>query len=205
MTGFGLPANTRGPAPKRRRCTNAVYPISDLVLLPNLISLTRLPLALAFPFCVKWPLAALALLVVAGGTDVLDGWLARRRGETTAMGALVDPLADKIFVAVVIATLVIEQLIPAWVVLLLVTREIGQVVLLAWRMARSHRESGAGSGQPLANLPGKLTTALQFASVATALVIGSWVAPLFVLTAVVGTTAAISYWSRELDPIAGPG
>jgi len=76
---------------------------------------------------------------VAGATDVLDGWLARHRGETTATGALIDPLTDKIFVAVVVATLAINQLIPAWSVPLLVTRELGQVALLAWTTAISPR------------------------------------------------------------------
>jgi cardiolipin synthase (CMP-forming) len=172
----------------------------DLVRLPNLVSLTRLPLAAAFPFCVDWPPVALALLVVAGGTDVLDGWLARRRGETTAMGALIDPLADKIFVAVVVVTLVVDQLIPVWGVVLLLTREIGQVALFAWTTAISHRKlRGLPRNRPMASLPGKLTTALQFASVGTALVFGAWVAPLFALTAVVGMAAAVGYWSRELD------
>jgi cardiolipin synthase (CMP-forming) len=179
---------------------SATLSTRDLVRLPNLVSLTRLPLAAAFPFCLEWPLVALGLLAVAGGTDVLDGWLARRRGETTATGALLDPLADKIFVAVVIATLTIAQLIPVWGVLLLVTREVGQVALLVWTLAISHRKLRAPPEErPMASLPGKLTTALQFASVATALVVGSWVVPLFVLTAVAGIGAAIGYWSRELD------
>lgn len=172
----------------------------DLVRLPNLVSLTRLPLAAAFPFCANWPPVAVGLLVVAGGTDVLDGWLARRRGETTTTGAFVDPLADKIFVAVVVATLAIDQLIPVWSVLLLVTREVGQVALFAWTMGTAHRKlRGPPDKGPMASLPGKLTTALQFASVAATLVIGSWVAPLFVLTAVAGIGAAVGYWSRELD------
>lgn len=165
--------------------------------LPNLVSLARLPLAAAFPFCVAWPIAAVALLVVAGLTDVVDGWLARRRRETTAIGALIDPIADKIFVAVVIVTLVVERLIPAWAVVLLVTREIGQVVLILWRIA-TRRDQWAREDPPSVNLAGKLTTALQFASVATTLVIGSWVAPLYVLTAAVGATAAFAYGSVEL-------
>ena len=178
---------------------SATLSMRDLVRLPNLVSLARLPLAAAFPFCVDWPPVAVGLLAVAGGTDVLDGWLARRRGETTATGALLDPLADKIFVAVVIATLAITKLIPVWGVLLLVTREVGQVALIAWTMAISQRKlQGPPEKGPMASLPGKLTTTLQFASVATALVIGSWVAPLFVLTAVVGIGAAVGYWSREL-------
>jgi cardiolipin synthase (CMP-forming) len=171
----------------------------DLVRLPNLVSLTRLPLAAAFPFCASSPPVAFGLLAVAGATDVLDGWLARHRGETTATGALIDPLTDKIFVAVVVATLAINQSIPAWSVLLLATRELGQVALLAWTTAISQRKlRGPADSRPMASLSGKLTTALQFASVATALVAGSWAAPLFVLTAVVGIGAMAGYWSREL-------
>jgi hypothetical protein len=68
-------------------------------------------------------------------------------------------------------------------------------------LARRRGETTATGAllDPLASLPGKLTTALQFASVATALVVGSWVAPLFVLTAIAGIGPAIGYWARELD------
>jgi cardiolipin synthase (CMP-forming) len=187
---------------KPRLAANVRYPIGDLVRLPNLVSLARLPLAAAFPFCVSWPPVALAVLGIAGGTDVLDGWLARRRGETTAMGALIDPLADKLFVTVVVVTLVLEQLIPAWVVVLLATREIGQIGLFVWTLLRSSR-SGAPKTRRRVNLPSKLTTAFQFASVATVLAIGSWVAPLFVLTALLGMSAAVAYWFVELQSNAG--
>jgi cardiolipin synthase (CMP-forming) len=157
----------------------------------------------AFPFCVTRPTVAVTLLVVAAATDVVDGWLARRRGETTAIGALLDPIADKIFVAVVIATLVVAGLMPVWAVGLLLTREIGQVGLLISRIATFDEKSTRKP--PPASLPGKLTTALQFVSMATAFVVGSWVPPLFALTAVVGVIAAFGYWSDELCHVAERG
>jgi CDP-diacylglycerol--glycerol-3-phosphate 3-phosphatidyltransferase len=198
-SGFSLDAGASVAA--KRRSPGARYALSDLARLPNLVSLARLPLAVAFPFCVSRPAVAVAVLVVAGGTDVLDGWLARRRGETTPLGALLDPIADKIFVAVVIITLVVERLIPAWAALLLVTREMGQSALLVGRIA-ARRAKWAHEHPPPANLAGKLTTALQFAGVVTALLIGSWFAPLFVSTAIVGAAAAFAYWRSERGPVA---
>ena len=60
---------------------------------PNLLSLSRLPLAAAFLMTSETP-ARLALIGTASATDMLDGWLARR-GHPTRVGALLDPVADK--------------------------------------------------------------------------------------------------------------
>ena len=65
--------------------------------LPNVVSLSRLVLAAAF-VALRAPSSRLALLVVASATDFLDGWLARRRHATTRSGALIDPIADRLFV-----------------------------------------------------------------------------------------------------------
>jgi phosphatidylglycerophosphate synthase len=75
--------------------------------LPNTISLSRVVLALAFVL-VSEPWDRIALIAVAGFTDFMDGWFARHdRSESTA-GALLDPLADRIFVLVAISTYLVE-------------------------------------------------------------------------------------------------
>ena len=75
--------------------------------LPNTISLSRVVLALAFVL-VSGPWDRIALIAVAGLTDFLDGWLARHDRSESTTGALLDPLADRIFVLVAISTYLVE-------------------------------------------------------------------------------------------------
>jgi CDP-diacylglycerol--glycerol-3-phosphate 3-phosphatidyltransferase len=65
--------------------------------LPNAVSLSRLVLAVAF-VAIDDDAIRVALIVAAGFTDFLDGWLARRQHSTSSMGALIDPIADRVFV-----------------------------------------------------------------------------------------------------------
>ena len=69
----------------------------------NLVSLVRLPLAAAFVLWDRWE-ARVAVLVVAAASDLLDGWLARRFG-TSRLGAVLDPVTDKVFMITAFAML----------------------------------------------------------------------------------------------------
>jgi CDP-diacylglycerol---glycerol-3-phosphate 3-phosphatidyltransferase len=99
------------------------------VTLPDQLTLAR---ALAVPvvvvlFAWDFPDHALwATLVfgVAMATDQVDGWLARRWNQTSAFGSLLDPIADKVLVLVAFVMLVGEGVAPAWMVALIVAREI---------------------------------------------------------------------------------
>ncbi len=173
------------------------YRARDLLLVPGLLSLARIPLAILFPFVASRPLAALVVLVVSGATDVIDGWWARRYEQTTATGAAVDPITDKLFVASVVVTLVVTGKLAPIGVLLLATREIGELPLVLW-LAASHAARKARVEQPLANLPGKMATLLQFAAVGAALFGSPYTDGLLIATALVGTLAAASYWVREV-------
>jgi CDP-diacylglycerol---glycerol-3-phosphate 3-phosphatidyltransferase len=66
---------------------------------------------------------ATAVFVVAMATDQVDGWLARRRNQTSALGALLDPIADKVLVLAMLVMLVGEGVAPAWMVAAIVVRE----------------------------------------------------------------------------------
>ena len=66
---------------------------------------------------------ATALFAVAMATDWLDGWLARRSGSSSAMGSLLDPVADKILVLAVLIVLVDESVFAGWMVAAIVARE----------------------------------------------------------------------------------
>ena len=66
---------------------------------------------------------ATSLFIAAMATDQLDGWLARRQGRTTALGSLLDPIADKVLVMAALVMLIAEGVAPAWMVAAIVARE----------------------------------------------------------------------------------
>ena len=101
----------------------------DFLTISNLLSLSRIALALAFaivmvtdvPSAELWGLGLLLLAVV---TDKLDGDIARWLGQETTWGRILDPLADKIGVGVVSVVLVVRGLVPVWFVAFLVARDL---------------------------------------------------------------------------------
>jgi CDP-diacylglycerol---glycerol-3-phosphate 3-phosphatidyltransferase len=74
-----------------------------------------------FPNHAYW---ATIVFVAAMATDQIDGWLARRRGTSSPLGKLLDPVADKVLVLAALVTLIGEGVVPAWMVALIVVREI---------------------------------------------------------------------------------
>jgi CDP-diacylglycerol--glycerol-3-phosphate 3-phosphatidyltransferase len=101
------------------------------VNLPNSITLTRIcsiPLLIWLlstnhfrAFDGEQELLASALFIAASITDGIDGYLARRRGQITTMGILLDPLADKLLIAALVQFN--PSLVPAWVAVLIIARE----------------------------------------------------------------------------------
>src|SRR5579872_4229203 len=66
---------------------------------------------------------ALAIFWAAAATDMLDGYLARRWGQVTTIGTLLDPIADKLLISAALISLVQVRAVPAWMVVLIVGRE----------------------------------------------------------------------------------
>src|SRR5947207_5152542 len=94
--------------------------------LPNLISLGRLllvPLAISLILDGNY-WAAFWVFVVAGVSDALDGFIAKRFNRRTRLGALLDPLADKVLLVSVYVTLGVAGQIWAWLVVLVVFRDV---------------------------------------------------------------------------------
>jgi CDP-diacylglycerol--glycerol-3-phosphate 3-phosphatidyltransferase/cardiolipin synthase len=173
------------------------FSVRELGLLPNLLSLARLPLAALFVIFGDRPIPALSILFAAGLTDVLDGWLARRSGRATTTGAVVDPIADKAFALAVVVTLIVHGRLPAWGIPALLTREILEVPLALW-IALAPRFRGARLTGARANIPGKLATAVQFGAVLSAVALPAALPPLLAAAAVAGAAAGVSYWARQL-------
>ena len=104
--------------------------------IPNLITLGRI---LLVPVVV-WAIAsgrmqlAFLLFLVAAVSDGVDGYLAKRFGMTTELGAYLDPLADKVLIVSIYVTLGITGVIPLWIVILVASRDfmIVGAILLSW-------------------------------------------------------------------------
>ena len=127
--------------------------------LPNLLTFIRIlmiPLVLVLldrgsPVACFWAAVVYALAAI---TDMVDGWLARRSGLVSVLGKFLDPLADKLIVAAVLVWLVGMGRMPAWAVVLLLSREITITALRAIASSEG-LVIAAGAG-------GKFKTALQF-------------------------------------------
>jgi CDP-diacylglycerol--glycerol-3-phosphate 3-phosphatidyltransferase len=74
---------------------------------------------------VVWPheFLALAIFLAAAATDLLDGYLARRWGQITTVGMLLDPIADKLLISAALISLVQIRRVPAWMAVLIIGRE----------------------------------------------------------------------------------
>jgi CDP-diacylglycerol---glycerol-3-phosphate 3-phosphatidyltransferase len=96
--------------------------------LPNALTLLRIFLVpfLLVVLLTKFEgreMVALTIFWIATATDFFDGWLARRRGEITTLGTLLDPIADKLLISAAFVSLVELGLAPAWMVVVILGRE----------------------------------------------------------------------------------
>jgi cardiolipin synthase (CMP-forming) len=135
--------------------------------LPNLITLGRILLVPVVVWAIgsgQWQIAFLVFLI-AGVSDAVDGFLAKRLDMTSELGAHLDPLADKALIVSIYVALGITEAIPRWLVILVVSRDILIVggVMLAWFVGKPMRV------KPL--LVSKLNTVAQL--ILASLVLGS--------------------------------
>jgi cardiolipin synthase len=138
----------------------------DVVNLPNIITFARLcavPLAVWLVLQRQMALA-FGLFALAGLSDAVDGWLARRRGGS-ALGAMLDPVADKALLVSMFVTLAAIQVLPSWIAILVVFRDLVIVggLMVMWQLSMPVRI------KPL--LFSKLNTALQLLLVGVVLLL----------------------------------
>jgi CDP-diacylglycerol--glycerol-3-phosphate 3-phosphatidyltransferase len=167
------------------------------VNLPNALTLLRifivplLVVVLLTPFSENWfgvprHILGVLMFLAAALTDYLDGQIARRRGQVTRLGQLLDPIADKLLISAALISLVENQLAPAWAVVIIVGREfavtglrsiaaVEGLVIAASRMGKFKMlaqvatialliASSVGGKPPVANF-GKPFPAIEFWSV----------------------------------------
>ena len=130
----------------------------------DVVSVSRLLLAAGF-IVTRGAFARLAIVAIAGVTDVLDGWLARRRGETSPFGAIIDPAADRAFVVVVIGTLIADGVLTWAQTAVLLSRDLVTTLgVIAARTIPALRRL-----RLVARFSGKVVTALQFVALVVAI------------------------------------
>lgn len=96
--------------------------------LANKLTISRIFLTFVFMFFlfskgVVFKISALAVFIIASLTDFLDGYLAKKRGETSDFGKFMDPIADKVLVIAAFLAFVEMKLVPAWIVVIIIFRE----------------------------------------------------------------------------------
>lgn len=127
---------------------------------PNLLTILRLGLLPVFLWLVLGPredgIAALVLMGL-GITDYLDGYLARRLGQASRLGALLDPAVDRLYILATVTGLGLRDVIPVWLALLLPARD-----LLLWTLVPFLRSRGH-SALPVHFLGKAATAALLYA------------------------------------------
>src|SRR3989337_3411128 len=109
-----------------------------LVPLLVVVLLTRFP---------NWEFIGVAIFLAAALTDWLDGHIARRRRQITALGAWLDPIADKVLVGAAFIALVEMRLAPAWMVVIIVGREVTVTALRNIALMRGFSIAVSGFGK----------------------------------------------------------
>lgn len=111
---------------------------SRVFTVPNLISVLRLFAIPVFLYLVwtERDLAGFLVLVVAVLTDFVDGAVARRLNQVSKLGQFLDPLADRLFIAAAVVALAIRDVIPLWLVIVVMLRDallgIGAIIMSRW-------------------------------------------------------------------------
>ena len=109
---------------QREKLSNEVWNLPNALTLFRIFLVPFLVVVLLTKFTAR-EFVGLAIFLVAAITDFLDGWLARRRNQTTKLGALLDPIADKLLMSAAFISLVEMDPVhvPAWMVVIIIGRE----------------------------------------------------------------------------------
>lgn len=170
-----------------------------IILIPLLVALFYLPEPLMHP--VGRDLTATIVFVIAAWTDWLDGYLARRWNETSAFGAFLDPVADKLMVAAALIILVYLDRVGALIAVIIIGREITISALREWMAQIGAHKSVAVS------MIGKIKTVAQMSAIPLLLyhkpiggidihLLGTWL----IYVAAVLTLWSMGYYMRMAWP-----
>jgi cardiolipin synthase (CMP-forming) len=179
-----MEAPMRWQAPRVPSSFGRMAARARLRALPNIVSLSRVVLAAAF-VAFHGTAARLELVCVAGITDFLDGYIARRARVTSRWGALIDPVADRVFALVAVSAFLFDGALTTLGYFVMISRDLLTAVgflvarLVSWLRPVEFK----------ARMSGKVVTVLQLATFAALLVFPRGVTPLLWL---VGAASAYS-------------
>jgi len=172
--------------------------------LPTLLTLSRIVLIPFFVFSVyRHPVLGALIFSIASVTDFLDGYLARRSGEITKFGIIMDPIADKFLVISALIVLVDMERLSAFIAILLIVREF---LVTALRVVALSKDIVIP-----AERGGKLKTAAQITAVLCLILVGSifdhlpidlydigivFVGLALLLSVASGIQYTVSFWKR---------
>jgi CDP-diacylglycerol--glycerol-3-phosphate 3-phosphatidyltransferase/cardiolipin synthase len=128
-----------------------------ILLIPVFVGVYYVPDTWLLPATRNW--TAMLIFLAASITDWLDGWLARRWGITTAFGAFLDPVADKLMVAAALIVLVWLERAESYLAIIIIGREIAISALREWMAELGQRRSVAVA------FAGKLKTVAQMTAI----------------------------------------
>ena len=177
---------------------------------PNFLTLLRLIAVPGFLILIqnRRYSEALVVFIAAGITDALDGAIARLTHTKTTLGAYLDPAADKLLLLSAFISLAFRNAVPSWLTVLVISRDV--VVVLGYFLLFTMTQE---TMEIRPSLSGKLSTALQLASVA--LVLATLVHPgfappavgraIFYSTGLVTTVAGVQYVFRGLQWVQARG
>jgi CDP-diacylglycerol--glycerol-3-phosphate 3-phosphatidyltransferase/cardiolipin synthase len=155
---------------------------------PNSISLSRLLLALAF-VVISGPWQRFVLILAAGATDFLDGWMARRANSSTVAGALIDPFADRVFVLAAVSSYLAEGSLTTGQYFIVLSRDI--MTAVGFIVARFI--PGLTASAFRARVLGKTVTALQLLLLFIVLISPRWVHPLVLIIGALSAVSIVDY------------
>ncbi|MEU1884689.1 CDP-alcohol phosphatidyltransferase family protein [Micromonospora sp. WMMD987] len=161
----------------------AVAATDRVLTLPNLISFVRLlgvPLFLWLFLVVEADVVAIVVLAVGGTSDWVDGWIARRLGQVSRLGELLDPLADRLYILATLLAFTAREVVPWQFTAALLAREL--LLLGSLGVLRRY-----GYGPPPVHYVGKTATFLLLAAFPVLLLAAA-------TTSVTATTAAAVGW-----------
>ena len=158
------------------------HDLQRLWTIPNVLSMSRIVSApiIGWAVCSHRPVTALVLLAASGATDAMDGWIARKYGQTSILGSVLDPLGDKLLVGVLTLALYGVGQLPGWLVSVILGRDALLMMTAAFYRWRSLQRAGTSWRQfwnpkfsptlVKPSLISKVNTAMQLGMIGIALV-----------------------------------
>jgi cardiolipin synthase len=116
-----------------------VFSRKEVLTIPNAITGIRalgIPLFLYSYLALENSGLALTILIIGAMSDYFDGKVARRLNQESALGALLDPTIDRLYIAATVIALVVNSVVPLWLLIILISRDIWMVLILAVKKSR---------------------------------------------------------------------